>query len=174
MRINPGVGLVEPDFKMTFVAPCRHCRFDRLLRRMGLEKFAWRSEAQIFMRRFANEEFEKTRPFKPPVPEQFGVEWSHNYWIKTQSTEFAQLHLPLFNKVTGMHLDRFFRCLAIIQFFFLTASGDTKIFYAGEFSAFARDWTQMLHRKIETDVAIEFAVSRMAGIAFLRTPDLPA
>src|SRR5438876_11772171 len=73
MRINPGVGLVEPDFKMTFVAPCRHCRFDRLLRRMGLEKFAWRSEAQIFMRRFANEEFEKTRPFKPPMTEQFRI-----------------------------------------------------------------------------------------------------
>ena len=80
----------------------------------------------------------------------------------------------MFNKVSGMRLDRFFRCVMIIQFFFLTASGDTKIFYAGEFSGSARDWTQMLHWKIETNVAIEFTVSRMAGIAFLRTPDLPA
>ena len=108
------------------------------------------------------------------MAEQFGVEWNHNDWIKTQSTELAQLPLLMFNKVSGMRLDRFFRCVMIIQFFFLTASGDTKIFYAGEFSASARDWTQMLHRKIETGVAIEFTVSGMAGIAFPCTPDLPA
>src|SRR5437879_10128521 len=70
MRINPGVALVEPDFKMTFVAPCRCCRFDRLLCRMRLEKLAWRGETQIFVRRFANEEFEKARSFEPPVTDR--------------------------------------------------------------------------------------------------------
>src|SRR6266566_67317 len=175
VRIGPGVALIEPHTEMTVFAPCRCRRLYGLLGRVSCEVLARRRQPKTLpLCRSANNQFEKTRPFKPPMPEQFGVEWNHYYWIKTHSTEFVQLPLPLFNKVSGMRLDCFFRCLAIVQFFFLTAPGDTKIFYAGEFSASKRDWAQMLHRKIETDIAIEFAVSRMAGIAFLRTPDLPA
>src|SRR5712692_2483037 len=48
------------------------------------------------------------------------------------------------------------------------------IFHAGEFSVSTRDWSQMLHRKIEANVTIKFTISRIARITFLRTPNVPA
>ena len=48
---------------------------------MSFEKFAWRGETQIFVRRFANEEFEKTRAFEPPVTEQFRVKGDDHDWV---------------------------------------------------------------------------------------------
>src|SRR6267378_43004 len=118
---------------MPFVAPCRCCRFERLLRWMVGEKFARRCEPKIFVRRFANEKFEKTRAFEPPMPKQFRVKWYDN--------------------------DR---------------SGDAMIFYAGEFPGSARNRPEMVHRKIETDIPIEFPVGWIARITFLRAPNLPA
>src|SRR5713226_3543632 len=100
MWINPGVALVEPDFKMTFVAPCRCCRFDRLLCRMRLEKLAWRGETQIFVRRFSNEEFEKARSFEPPVTEQFRVKRDDHDWIDIDRSQFSNLGATLFEKMS--------------------------------------------------------------------------
>ena len=142
---------------------------------MSCEVLARRRQGQtLLLGDLANDKVKETRPFKPPVAKQFGVKGDNHDWIKAQGAEFTQLPSPLFNKVSGMHLDRFFRCLAVIQFFFLPVPGDAIIFYAGKSSASACDWAQMLHREIETDVAIKFTVSRIAGIAFVRTPDLPA
>src|SRR6476661_8421457 len=67
-----------------------------------------------------------------------------------------------------------FRCRSVIQIFLVGAPGDPMVFYAGEFSGSARDRSQMFHRQIETDVAIKIPVSWIAGIAFMRTPDLAA
>src|SRR6266480_1083711 len=175
VRINPGVALIKPDREVAVFAPCRGCRLYGLLGWMSCEVLAQRRPAQIFvLDGFANNAVKETRPFKPPVAKQFGVKRDYHNWIKAQGAEFTQLPSPLFNKVSGMHLDRFFRCLSIIYFFFLAASGDTVIFYAGKTSASACDWAQMLHREIKTDVAIKFTVSRIARIAFVRTPDLTA
>src|SRR5439155_2411382 len=58
--------------------------------------------------------------------------------------------------------------------FLITASGDPVIFHAGEFSVPTRDWSQMFHGQIETDVAIKIPVGRIAWITFVRAPDLPA
>ena len=80
----------------------------------------------------------------------------------------------LLEKVSGVRLRRFFRRLAIIQFFFFPASGDPMIFHPGEFSLSARDWPQMFHRKIETSVTIKFAIGGIARITLVRAPDLPA
>src|SRR5947207_13517779 len=42
VRVNPRVVLVDPNFEMTFVAPARSGRFDRLLRRVRCEIISWR------------------------------------------------------------------------------------------------------------------------------------
>ena len=176
VRINPGVARIEPDSEVAVFAPCRCCWLNRLLRGMGFEEFAGGGQVEILLllSGLANEELEKTWSFEPPVAKQFGVEWDDNYWIKTRFANLANLLPPLFKKVRGVRFHRFFRCLAIIQFFFLAASGNAVIFHAGKFSASMRDWTQMLDRKIETHVAIKFTVSRIARITFMRAPNLPA
>src|SRR6266699_3593465 len=175
VRINPGVARIEPDPEVAVFTPCRCCRLNRLLRGMSFEEFAGRGQVEILLllSGHANEELKKTWSFEPPVTKQFGVEWDDNYWIKTGFANLANLLPPLFKKVRSMRFHRFFRCLAIIQFFFLAASGNAIIFHAGKSSASTRDWTQMLHWKIETDVAIKFTVSRIAWIAFMGAPDLP-
>ena len=176
VRINPGIARIEPDLEVAVFTPCRRCRLDRLLRGMSLEEFAGRSQVEIFLlfSGLANEEFKKPWSFEPPVAKQFGVEWDDNDWIKTRFADLDNLPAPLLKKVRSMRFCRFFRCLAIIQFFFLAAPGDAIIFHAGKFSASACDRAQMLHRKIEADVAIKFTVGRITGITFVRTPDLPA
>src|SRR5215469_3172742 len=62
---------------------------------------------------------------------------------------------------------------AIIQLFLISSSSYPMIFHAREFSAPARDRTQMLHGKIETNIAIKFPVSRISWITLVRAPDLP-
>src|SRR4051794_1222633 len=69
---------------------------------------------------------------------------------------------------------RIFSCRPIIQLFLIAPSGDPMIFYAGKFSASACERFQIFHGQIETDVAIKFTVSWIAGISFVCTPDLTA
>src|SRR5260370_10516269 len=176
VRINPDVAWIKPDPEVAVFSPCRCCRLNRLLRGTSFEEFAGRGQVEILLilSGLANDELKKTWPFEPPVAKQFGIEWDDNYWIKTRFANLANLLPPLLKKVRSMRFNRFFRCLAIIQFLCLTASGNAIIFHAGKSSASTRDWAQMLHRKIETDVAIEFAVGRITRITFVRAPDLLA
>src|SRR6266403_1335545 len=168
VRINPGVAWIEPYPKVAVFTPCRCCRLNRLLRGMSFEEFAGRGQVEILLllSGLANEELKKTWSFEPPVTKQFGVEWDDNYWIKTGFANMANLLPPLFKEVCSMRFHRFFRCRAIVQFLFLAASGDAVIFHAGESSAPTRDWAQMLHWKIETNVAIKFTVGRITWITF--------
>src|ERR1043166_1026179 len=76
--------------------------------------------------------------------------------------------------MVGVRLGRAFRRGAIIQFLLGAAAGDPVIFHSGKLAHPARDRPEMLQRKIEANVAIEFAISGVAGIAFVRAPDLAA
>src|SRR6266481_78852 len=137
--------------------------------------FTRRCEPEIpFVCCVANELFQENWSFKPPVPEQFRIERSDNDRVETDFADFANLLMALFQKVNCMSRCHVFGCRSVIQLFLITASGDPMIFYTGEFSGSPRDRSQMLHGKIETDVAIKIPVSRVAGIAFARTPDLAA
>src|SRR5260370_38353078 len=176
VRINPGVARIEPYPQVAVFTPCRCCRLNRLLRGMSFEEVAGRSQFEILLllSGLANEELKKTWSFQPPGDKQFGVEWDDTHWIKTGFANLANLLPPLLKKVRCMRFHCFFRCPAIIQFLFLPTSGNAIIFHTGKSSPFTRDWAQMLHWKIETDVAIKFTVSRMTRITFVRAPDLPA
>src|SRR5260370_35791450 len=136
VRINPGVARIEPDPKVAVFTPCRCRRLNRLLCGMSLEEFAGRGEVEIslLLSGLANEELKEPWSFEPPVAQQFGVEWDDNYWIKTRFANLENLLPPLLKKVRSMRFYRFFRCLAIIHFFFLAASGDAIIFHAGKCS----------------------------------------
>ena len=159
---------------MAVLTPGRSCGLNDLLRGLRLQIFAWRAETQIrLVCCLPNKFFKEAGSFKPPMPKQFGIEWSYNDWIESQFADFANLLAALFQKVTGMFRRRIFRRHAVIQLFLITASGDPMIFHAGEFSAPASDWSQMFLGKIETDVAIKFPVNWIARITFVRAPNLP-
>src|SRR5260370_40885044 len=141
VRINPGVAWIKPDPEVAIFTPCRCRRFNRLLRGMSFEEFGGRGQVEILLllNGLANEELKKTWPFEPPVAKQFGIEWDDNYWIKTRFANLANLLPPLLKKVRGMRFHCFFRCPAIIQFLFLTTSGNALIFHTGKSSPFTRD-----------------------------------
>src|SRR5947209_20490117 len=90
VRINPRIRFIEPDAEMPVLTPARRGGRDGLLGGMSGEKFCRGGELKIFVTvvllageakvllaagRFAKQRFEKLRPFKPPVPEQLGIEW---------------------------------------------------------------------------------------------------
>src|ERR1700704_6588083 len=106
MRINPRVGRIEPNFEMTFIAPGRCRRLDRLLGRMAGQIFARRCELKILLveRDFADEQFEKARPFKPLVPEQFLVERNDDDWIDIERRDLAQLPATLLEKMIRVRI----------------------------------------------------------------------
>src|SRR6266446_923508 len=159
---------------MAFIAPSRCCRFDRLLRWMVGEKFARRCEPKIFVRVLFRSKLEEAQPFEPPMPKQFRVKWNDNDRVEVERAESLELLSSLFEKMSGVPVRGFFRCTAIVEIFFNAPSGDAMIFYTGEFPDSARDRPEMVHRKIETDIPIEFPVGWIARITFLRAPNLPA
>ena len=65
--------------------------------------------------------------------------------------------------------------LAIINLFIRRAAGDAMVFDAGETASAGRGqvWFHIIEIKIEPDVAVEIAVARVPGIAFVPAPDLP-
>src|SRR3979411_3253894 len=74
----------------------------------------------------------------------------------------------------GVRVSGFFGLGPIVKLLFGHASGDPMIFHSGKFSDAARDWTQMLERKIEADVTIKFAIRRISRITLFRAPNLAA
>src|SRR5438876_9659002 len=105
MRINPGVALIQPDFKVAVLAPCRCRRLDDLLRGMRRQVLARGCERELsFISRFADEHLQEARSFKPPVSEQFGIEWDQYVWIKSCHTDFADLESVLVDKISSLDL----------------------------------------------------------------------
>src|ERR1700732_1132641 len=138
------------------------------------KKFARGCEAKIFVRGFANEKLEEVQTFEPPMPEQFRVKWNDNDRIEVERAKRLKLSPSLFEKMRGVPVRGFFRCIAVVEIFFNALSGEALIFYAGEFPGSARNRPEMVHGKIETDIPIEFPVGWIARITFLRAPNLPA
>src|ERR671918_2114742 len=160
---------------MAVLTPGGSSGLNDLLRRMRGQIFTWRGEPEVsFVCRVANELFQKNWPFEPPVPKQFRIERSDNDRLETDFADFANLLAALFQKVNCMLCCRIFGCRSVIQLFLVAASGDPMVFYAGEFPGSVRDRSQMFHGQVETDVAIKFPVSWIAGIAFVRAPSLAA
>src|SRR5947209_18406951 len=107
------------------------------------------------------------------MAKQFRVEGNDDDRVEIERADFANLPPPFLEKMAGVCVSGFFRCIGVIKIF-LRASGDSMIFYAGKFPEAARNRPQMVHRKIKTDVAIEFSISRIARITSLRAPNLAA
>src|SRR5438093_13587527 len=101
------------------------------------------------------------------------MKWSDNNRIETKFANFADLLPALFQEMRRMFRGRVFGRRAIIQLFLVPTSGNPVIFHTGKFSCSARDWFQMLHGKIKTNVTIKFPISWISRIAFVRAPDLP-
>src|ERR1051325_10849712 len=121
-----------------------------------------------------NELLQENWTFEPPVPEQFRIERSHDNRIETDFPDFTKLLPALFQKVNCMLRRCSLGCHSIIKLLPITAPCDPMIFYSAKLSCTACDGSQMFHWQIKTDVAIKFAVSWIAGVAFLRPPHLAA
>src|SRR5437667_5851355 len=106
MRINPGIVSIQPDSKISVLAPARGRGCDRLLRRVigqecgrSGELKIWLTghdfprQAKILVRvgRLANERLEKSWPLKPPMAKQLGIEWCDHNRIEVQAAEIVHL-----------------------------------------------------------------------------------
>src|SRR5207237_4633089 len=92
----------------------------------------------------------------------------------SEGGELPKLRAPLFQKMRGMRVSSFFSLSSIVKLLLHFASSDAVIFHTGKFSHAARDRPQMLEWKIESDIAVKFAIRRIARITVLRTPHLAA
>src|ERR1700720_4568205 len=160
---------------MAFVAPGGRCGFDRLLRRVTSQVFTRSRQVKVVLieRGFADEQFEKPRSFEPPMPKQLRVKGSDNDWIAIDGRKLPNLQSALFEEMLRVGVGCFFGRSSIVQILFTFTAGDAVIFHAGKFAQTAGHRAEMLHRKIKADVAIKLPISRIAGIPFLRAPNLP-
>ena len=124
--------------------------------------------------RLSNEGIEKARPFKPPVSKQLGIKRHNDDRFKIARPEFIDLPAPLLEIVSRMFIRGFLSCLAIVKFLLAGATSDAVIFDADKFANAARDKVDLFEREIESDVAIEIPINRVARITFLRAPNLTA
>src|ERR1051325_11713109 len=109
------------------------------------------------------------------MPEELGVERRDNDWIEIERAHFIELLSASFQEMGRVT----FRCSSsgrrIVEFLLAVASSDAVIFDAREFANRRRvTWPEIFCRQLESDVAIEFAIRRIARITFGSAPDLPA
>src|SRR5215469_4338421 len=108
------------------------------------------------------------------MSEKLGIERNDNNGIKSYRGDFADLPPAFIEKMNGLRFGNSFHRNWIVELLFVTGPGNALIFHAGKFSRSPRDWSQMLHWKIESGVAVKLPVSRVARIASLCAPDLAA
>src|SRR2546421_3891032 len=130
MRINPATFLIEPDIKKTLITPAGGRRLRHLLGRILFEKFARRDQRQFIFRHRQNQVLKKNWSFKPPMPEEFGIERHCHDWIPIISLQTLKFGDASLDKMMGMPAGRFFRDRAIINLFRNTAAGDAMVFYS--------------------------------------------
>src|SRR5437762_12175153 len=75
----------------------------------------------------------------------------------------------------GVLIGRADRGFSIVNLFTRTAAGDAMIFDTCESPPVVRDQVgfQIIAAEIEPDIAVKITVTRVAGITFVPTPDLP-
>src|SRR5215469_2441255 len=108
------------------------------------------------------------------MPEQFRIERGDNDRIKTELADFPNLLTTLSEKMNRMTGGRVFGRHPVIQLFVVAMSGYPVILQTGKFSHSTRDRPQIFDGKIETDVAVKFAVSGISRVPFVGTPHLAA
>src|SRR5204862_7355777 len=130
MRINPASFPFEPDIKKTLNTPAGGRRLRHLLGRILFEKFARRDQRQFIFRHRQNQVLKKNWSFKPPMPEEFGIERHCHDWIPIISLQTLKFGDASLDKMMGMPAGRSFRDGTIISLFRNTAAGDAMVFYS--------------------------------------------
>src|SRR5438552_17445013 len=108
------------------------------------------------------------------MSKQFRVEWHNDGWVDIEGAELPELRALMVQIMRGMRVSSFVSLSPIVKLLLRFASSDAVIFHTGKFSPAARDRPQLLEWKIESDIAVKFAIRRIARITFLRTPNLAA
>ena len=174
---NPFVLLVEPHAPVTFLAPARRAGRGDLVGGMHAQIFLGRDQREglLVVIGLAHEEIEELRPFIPPVAEQFRVvRRQHQRRAIQDAGQLLDLRHARVEKMPGMlgrhppapRRGRRSACPA--------RPGDAEILDAGEAAMVRRRQVRphVVEVQVEPDVAVEIAVARVAGIAFVLAPDL--
>src|SRR5215472_1415871 len=109
MRIDPGIGLVEPDFPKSFVPPTRRARTDDLQGLVPFQVTAWCCELErlLVVDCFANEEIKKRRAFEPPVTKEFRIKRTENDRLDIRSiNQVLELFRSACHEVPGVVVHR--------------------------------------------------------------------
>src|SRR5437764_13573356 len=129
MPIKPATFLIEPGIKKTFISPAGGRRLRHLLGRILFEKFARRDQRQFIFRHRQNQVLKKNWSFKPPMPEEFGIERHYHDWIPIISLQTLKFGDASLDKMMGMPAGRFFRDRAIINLFCYTSAVEAIVHY---------------------------------------------
>src|SRR5262245_45375755 len=176
LRINPSILFVEPDAAKALLTPARGIRFDELLGRTRREEFTGRSKLEVFALacRATEKRFKKEWSFKPPMPEELGVEWTNdNRIFESHGGQLAEAYLTFRKKIIGVLIRHSLRHGRIVRLFLTIWITNPIVFEAGEFSnaVWTQEGMQFLLRPIETKITVKIAVEGMTGITAFGAPD---
>src|SRR5687767_1189845 len=126
---------------------------------------------------FPNEEVEEFRPFEPPVPEQFRVEWTDHYRVDVHvRAQLRDLAAAVGHEIPRMGIGGRHGPWPMVELLLPRLSGDPVVFESCELPGPIRRQraAELFKRQIESDVAVKIAIRWIAGITFFCAPDLPA
>jgi len=78
----------------------------------------------------------------------------------------------LLDEIGCVRVRRFFGFSPVVNLFGFLSTGDAVILHPGKFPNAARHRTEMFQWQIKSNIAVKFAIRRIAGITFFRAPDL--
>lgn len=176
VAVDPIVAAFEPDFAVALMTPGGERGIGDLVAGEAFEVLAGGDQVEggLIVVAFAEEVIEELRSFVPPVSVEFGVIGGDNQGRAIhESGEVFHLGDAVVEEVAGMVGGGVHGVLFVVGFFVGNAfAGDAVVFYAGidAQSAFMDVRADVIEFEVESDIAVEFAVSEIAGVSFFGGP----
>ena len=179
VRVNPGVGALQPDRPMALVAPGGGAGGGDLVGVVPFEEFRGGDHCKGFLvvSGFAEKVIQKHRALVPPVAVQLGVIGAdHDRFHAHHPAEMLDLFFAVEHEVAGVLGGAFPGHPWAIGLLVGGLAGDAVVLQPGEFPhAVGLDvGTDVVVFEVEAAIAVKVPVIPVAGIAFLGAPDLLA
>ena len=171
---DPGVAFVQPVIVIATLSPAGGARVTELQLLGPIQHISQAGEGNPFRGSLPEQLGEKRRAFKPPVAKKFRIERGHQQRADSHgSAELIQLLTAAAEVVAGMGADPFgsqLRSVGLFLFKRRIVIGDAMQFQPkGTWLGQAKG-LEMFKREIPAQVAMEFTVFGVTGVAILRRP----
>ncbi|MNQ74439.1 hypothetical protein D3C85_891940 [compost metagenome] len=187
-RRNPLAARLQPDLGVAAATPARHRKRSFGGRRMGGGVAAKRSRLHDYAflaarGKAAQHGFQPLVAFVPPVPEQLGIVWTYDdRGFCAPLCEAAHLLHPASDEMLSVELSFLSGTRRVVGHFGVTIAGDAVVLEARTHACAVRQHIGLqvsplgpaFVAEIKADIAIIFAIIRVAGVPSLGAPDLGA